>query len=270
MRFRATRRAANYNLGVSRTTRPEPCQSRKSLDSQRRNDIRTLLSRHEELARARQRAAVGEMAAGLAHELRNPLAGMQMALVNLRREITVPDQAERLDLVLGELKRVSHLLTGQLEQARPTPQPLAQVQLSGAVSEVLALVRHQVPDCVRLEQEIRVGVCDLPEVQFRQVLLDLVLNAVQAIGDDPGEIHVRVEAQGERLELTVEDDGPGFPPEILRSGARPPTAGRDGGPGFGLAGARRFAFQWDGELQLSNRIPRGACAVLTLSCLAHG
>lgn len=259
---------ANYNHMVSRLAQLEAEQTahRKSLEEEVRAATRELLAYNRSLAQSEKLASVGEMAAGVAHELRNPLAGIDLALANLRQELVQADAPERIDLIRAELKRLSGLLNNLLDQARMTPEPPAPVALAQAVDEVLALARYQIPENVAFETDMPAGlVCRLPEARLRQAILNLVLNAAQAVGD-AGRIRVGAHWTGTSLELGVDDDGPGFPEAMLKGGVLPFRTGRDGGSGLGLATVRRLALDMNGRLTLENLPGVGARVVLSLPC----
>lgn len=226
-----------------------------------------LLQQERELARSERLAALGELAAGVAHELRNPLAGIQMAVGGVSKEISDAEHRSRLDLAVAELRRVTRLLNDLLDAARPTPEPSKTFSIAPTVDEFLGLARYQVPANIRIRQEVPADLeCRLPEGGLRQALWNLVLNAAQAIGDEPGEIVVKAAGDDGGIRLSVTDDGPGFPEEILRDGARSFATLREGGTGLGLATVRRFAQDLGGELALANVAPHGARVLLRLPC----
>jgi signal transduction histidine kinase len=268
---------SSYNHLVARLTtlEAEHRALQRSLERQVRDATQSLLAQQRTLARAERLAATGEVAASLAHELRNPLAGLQMALSNLRGELDEPDQAHRLELMIAEVKRVIQLLNGLLGQSLVAPEPATEIRLRPTVEDLLTLVRYQIPETIKLESQIPPELsCRLPRNGLHQALLNLLLNAAQALGDDPGHVRVGAELVGERgprqeggrLRLSVSDDGPGFPTELLRSGARPFVTWRDEGTGLGLAMVRRFAQDLGGELGLENLDGGGACVTVELPC----
>ena len=227
--------------------------------------IRRVLEQQRELARAERLSATGELAASVAHELRNPLAGIQVTLSNIRTELGDGDLGERVDLVLNEVARLTRLLNSLLDSARHQPEPKRQVALAPLVEELLTLTRHQLPDTVRVESRVDPSLtARVSPDRLRQALLNLVLNAGGALGDAGGTIIIAARSGDERVQLSVSDDGPGFPAELLRNGIRPFFSTREQGTGLGLSLVRRFAREMGGDLTLANREPRGAEATLSL------
>lgn len=259
----------NYNELVHRLQQLEAEHDgrERSLELQVRQATGALLTQSRQLARSERLAAVGTVSAGLAHELRNPLAGIQMACMKLQRALGDSDQSARLEAVVTELKRLNRLLSDRVDAARHAPEPLSRLDLKGTVQEFLSLVRYQVPEGVHLICEIPDGlVCQLPEGGLRQALLNLTLNAAQSLEGGEGRVTIRAAREGQGLVLSVTDTGPGFPPEMLAGGVRPFASGRVGGTGLGLAMVRRFAEDINGELMLGNREPHGARVTLRFPC----
>lgn len=260
---------ANYNHMVKRLGELEAAHRARtrSLEEQVRAAARALLSQSQDLARAERLAALGELAAGLAHELRNPLAGIQVALCNLKAECADPATRQRFDLILAELERLSRHLTHLLDQARHQPEPMQEIDLDHTIREVLELVRYQLPEGIRLHYQSanHAAALLLPETGLRQALINLILNAAQALGE-AGNIWIKSECVEDRLVLQVSDDGPGFPEELLKSGIRPFASGKDGGTGLGLLMVKRFVKSLDGDLKLGQRQPHGACVILEIPC----
>jgi C4-dicarboxylate-specific signal transduction histidine kinase len=259
----------NYNELVCRLSQleHENASRQETLEQQVRAATEALLEQQRTLAVAERLAAVGEVAAGIAHELRNPLAGMQVALSNLRSDTANREHAERLDLIVAEVRRITNVLNDLLEGARHTPEPLADVELAETVRGLLALARHQISDKIRIDCDIQDGVdCRLPRDRFKQALLNLIVNAAQAIGDRQGLITVSAQREVGTVALVVYDNGPGFPPAVLENGSRPFVTGRSDGTGLGLAIVKRLARDLGGELRLSNVDPHGARVGLILPC----
>lgn len=263
---------SNYNHLVSRLAKLEHQNRARqaSLENQVRTATHALLEQQRELAAAERLAAVGELSAGLAHELRNPLAAMQVALNNLRQETDNSDHAERMTMIVNELNRVTALLNSLLSQAHQEPEQPTEIKVHNVVDELATLAGYQIAENIKIQQHIPENIkCRLPAGRLHQALLNLVLNAAQAIGDDDGHIAIAAERIDNRLILSVNDDGPGFPPSMLDNGIRPFFSGHVGGTGLGLGIVQRFARDMGGDIKLANRQPHGATVTLTLPCKYH-
>jgi two-component system NtrC family sensor kinase len=256
-----------YNRMVKRMQDLE--QGHRKREFSLREDVdqatRALLRQQAALSRVERMAAVGEVSARLGHELRNPLSGVLMALVNLREDVDLADQDERLGLAIAELERIAGMLTRVVDDSRLGPERARRLQLEGIVAEMVQLVRYQLNDEVTLETDVPEDLeVVLPETGLRHALLNLVLNAAQAIGDRPGTIRIGAERDGDALLLSVTDDGTGFPPALLDAGVNEFGTWRHGGTGLGLATVQRFAFALSGRLELTNLANGGARATLRL------
>ncbi len=258
----------SYNHLVNRLVEleNESARNKDTLEQEVRTATETLLEQNRSLAGAERLAAVGEVAARIAHELRNPLAGMQLALANIRSEFRDRhDIVERIDLVVDELRRVTTLLNGLLDQSRVTLEPASNIAIGKNIDELLALVRYQIPRAIQLRTYIPEDVvCHLPKDGVRQALLNLILNAADAIGDKAGTITVRAVAADDKLELSVSDDGPGFPANLLKGNIVAFRTGRPGGTGLGLSIVSRLVRSLGGQMKLRNLEPHGACVRLLL------
>lgn len=258
----------NYNRMVARLQELEAAHRSHtdSLEAEVRTATRTLLQQSHHLAQAERLAAIGEMAAGMAHELRNPLAGVHLALTNLRREHGELESAGRLDLVIAELERVIRLLNDMLAQARHAPEAERLVDVARVIRDLTALVRYQAPsDVVIAVRAPDTLPCRLPDSRLRQAVLNLILNAIQAV-DNSGTVSIDAALDDGAIRIAVSDDGTGFAADFLERGIRPFASGRAAGTGLGLTMVRRFARDVGGSLNLSNREPHGACATLSLPC----
>jgi signal transduction histidine kinase len=257
----------NYNRMVKRMHDLE--QGHQKREDSLRQDVdqatRALFQQQAALSRMERLAAVGEVSARLGHELRNPLSGVLMVLINLREEIDSQDQDQRLGLAIGELERIAHLLTRVVEESRQVPERPRSLDLQHVVEEIAMLVRYQLDDEIRLETEVPKDLrCTLPESGVRHALLNLVLNAADALSGRAGTVQISAEPRDGELAIRVSDDGPGFPEELLGAGVHEFGSWRHGGTGLGLATVRRFAFANSGRLELANRAEGGAVATLVI------
>jgi signal transduction histidine kinase len=216
------------------------------------------------LARADQLASLGQLAAGLAHEIKKPLAGMQGALEVLRDDTPDASTAGVYDEMLGELKRVNAILQRLLESGRPAPLRLAETDLARLAEETVSLLQ---PALRRRGVELVTNLApDLPRIRLdaskmRQVLMNLVQNAAEAMGERGGRVTVRASAlpQNENggVVLAVEDDGPGIEGESLRRVFEPFFTTKFSGTGLGLAISKGLVEQHGGRIEVDSQVGRG-------------
>ena len=263
----------NYNAMVTRLAEleDEHALRERDLETQVENATRVLLDQQRRLANTERLAAVGETMARIAHELRNPLAGVKMACTNLRQELgqrlDSPEYRERIDIIAGEIDRIIALLNSLLDQSRHKPEGARNVNVASAVADLVTLARFQIPEQIHIEQHIAQHiVCRLPDVLFRQALLNLLLNATQALGESGGNIMIKGDLVDGSLHLVISDNGPGFPGDMLESGIQPFVSYRPEGTGLGLSMVQRFVRALGGGIVLSNQVPHGACVTLELPC----
>lgn len=257
----------SYNRLVSRLSELEQEHQAHtdSLENEIRNATHTLLEQSHSLARAERLAAVGELAASAAHELRNPLAGIQVALENLHHECDNTDMAERLRLVVSEINRLASRLNQLLAYSKQTPEGAKQIKLFQLVDDLLTLLKYQVKENISFDYDVSENLTVfLPENELRQTLLNLLLNSIQSIGDQRGKVTLHAKQLEQQVEIQICDTGPGFPEAILQQGIRPFVSYKEQGTGLGLSMVQRFAKSHSGMLKINNNSEGHACVKLTL------
>ncbi len=257
----------NYNHLVNRLRSLEEAHRARAetLTQEVQAATHALLAQQQSLARAERLAVAGELSANLAHELRNPLAAIEITLTNLEREAADADTAERLRLVGDEIMRLSRLLDGMLNATRHEPEASRTIRLAGMVAEMLTLVRYQLPAGVTVEAEIPQDLrAELPEDRLRQSLLNLVLNAAQVMQETGGTIEVSAGLEKGLVRIDVKDEGPGMSDDVRRALGQPFTSSRKGGTGLGLAIVSRFVRDMGGKLAIEDVAPHGCRVTMTL------
>jgi PAS domain S-box-containing protein len=219
----------------------------------------------EQMQRADRLAAVGEMAAGIAHEINNALAAMfgQTASDEPRSAEEMRDALARVD---AQARRIADIVQGVLGFARPRPPHPRPLDLAALAAKTLELVRHDLGrQSIRLETDFAP---DLPPAeadpqQLQQVLLNLFGNAVQAMaGRRDAWLRVEVRADGDQLILRVTDNGPGVPAEVLPRIFDPFFSTKSEGSGLGLSVSYAIARAHGGDLRAES--PPGSGAIFTL------
>ena len=214
-----------------------------------------------QMSRAEHLATLGELATGLAHEIRNPLAGIAGVIEIVGRDLpaTSPARAVVKDVRL-EITRISRTLTDLLETARPRRPEVRRSNLNTTVEHAVMLARQQVlsrPIKIELQQAP-----DLPEVehdsdQIHQVLLNLLLNAVQAV-EKTGTVNVEISSREGYASVVVSDTGRGISPQNLPNIFRPFYTTKGDGTGLGLSLAHRIVEDHHGRIEVSSVVGKGS------------
>jgi two-component system sensor histidine kinase PilS (NtrC family) len=224
-------------------------------------DVRRL-ERH---ARLQQRlAAVGEMAAGIAHEIRNPLASMSGSIQVLRQELTLNDeQAQLMDIVLRESERLNDTIKSFLAYARPQRFALARLDIRKVVQDAALLLRNSAEvherHAVAVEVPANPVWCEADENQIRQVIWNLATNGLRAMAQG-GQLLLKAstakDGSGATL-LAVRDQGRGIPPEDMDLIFQPFHSSFEKGSGLGLAIVHRIVTDYNGTIDVSSKVGEG-------------
>jgi len=251
------------DIGLSVASLPMPDGSRGYLYTFQ--DV-TDMKRFEHNARLQQRlAAVGEMAAGIAHEIRNPLASMSGSMQVLRHELSLsPDQSQLFDIVLRESDRLNLTIRDFLSYARPQEGQPGAMDLTVVVRDAGQLLKNS-PDCTSTHR-IRVEAPDsLPidavEPQIRQIVWNLATNGLRAMPKG-GTLTLSAEriSGDERtpmVAMRVADEGVGIPAQDLERIFQPFHGGFAKGAGLGLAIVHRIVTEHAGSIHVSSEVGRG-------------
>jgi two-component system sensor histidine kinase PilS (NtrC family) len=226
----------------------------------------TELRRLERNARLQQRlAAVGEMAAGIAHEIRNPLASMSGSIQVLRQELPLSDdQAQLMDIVLRESERLNDTIRSFLAYARPQKFAVAQLDICKVVTDAAILLRNSSE--ARDTHTVDVNVpptavwYEADENQVRQIVWNIATNGLRAMPKG-GRLLLSVETDHtspqDEVVLSVQDEGRGIPAEELDGIFQPYRSSFERGTGLGLAIVHRIVSDYGGVIQVSSTVGVG-------------
>jgi two-component system, NtrC family, sensor histidine kinase HydH len=205
----------------------------------------------DQMKKTERLTAAGELAASLAHEIRNPLASISGAAgILVRGQATPENRAECLDILMRESHRLDKLLTNFLDFARPRLPRFQWTEPVSLIQSVATLAKHAaLLDDVELQQQMpeRLREIEVDAEQIKQVLLNLVLNAVQAT-QGKGIVLIRSFATPDRFCVEVQDEGVGIPSENLDRIFDPFFTTKDSGTGLGLAVVANIVSQHGGSL----------------------
>jgi two-component system, NtrC family, sensor histidine kinase PilS len=231
--------------------------------------------KHEREARVQQRlAAVGEMAAGIAHEIRNPLASMSGSIQILRQELPLtPDQSQLMDIVLRESERLNDTIRSFLAYARPQRAGTAPMDVRQVITDTARLLENNAELCdghtIEVDvpdEEVRY---DADEGQIRQIVWNLATNGLRAMPAG-GRLRLTVtrhsagdDRQGD-LVIAVQDEGVGIGSEDLDEIFQPFRGGFSKGTGLGLSIVHRIVSDSGGEVRVTSKPGEGTTVRVVL------
>ncbi len=214
-----------------------------------------------QMSRAEHLATLGELAAGLAHEIRNPLAGIAGVIDVLGSHLPESTPArDVLEEVKQEIGHINRIVSDLLETARPKPPDFRLSDLNATAEHAVIFARQQAlskPIAIELTRCEELPPVDHDSRQIHQVLLNLLLNAIQAI-EGPGWVRVEVGRRDGAAEVRVADNGRGIAPENLGNIFRPFFTTKGDGTGLGLSLARRIVEDHGGAIEVSSRPGHGS------------
>jgi len=239
----------------------------------------TELKRRDREARVQQRlAAVGEMAAGIAHEIRNPLASMAGSIQILRDELPLTgEQAQLMNIVLRESDRLNETIRNFLAFARPQRRATIDLDLRSLVTDAAALLQNnaEVTERHRIVVDVPAEAVTLhaDEAQIRQIVWNLATNGLRAMSEGGTlRLSTRTKRAGDGTPLeaviAVQDEGVGIAPEELDGIFQPFRGGFARGTGLGLSIVHRIATDYGGEVRVASQKGAGTTVEVALPLAA--
>ncbi len=229
-------------------------------------DITETRAREAAMRQQEQLAMIGELAAGVAHEIRNPLAALSGSMQVLNRDLALtPDHRYLMDIAVTEAKRLNAIITDFLLYARPKPMEARPCDLQALLEETVTLVKtteeYQEATTVTLDSSAVSVLAD--QDQLRQVFWNLAKNAIQAMPHG-GRLEIRAITRGEIVEVAFEDTGEGIPAEHLDQIFDPFFTTKSQGSGLGLPICQRIVQEHGGRVTVESEAGKGTLVRLTL------
>lgn len=206
----------------------------------------------QEVMQREQMAVIGEMSAGLAHEVRNPLATIKGAIQYLDPKKFSGENREFLEIILEETHRLNDVVARFLDYARPLKKDRSIQRIDQMVEKAVALIQRGTPSGCVVDFKVDVSsvAIEIDRVQIDQVLINLLTNAIEAMPEG-GLIEITGRLQGERFILSVRDTGSGIAPEMQAKLFHPFSTSKKKGVGLGLAICRRIIEGHGGAIRVN-------------------
>jgi signal transduction histidine kinase len=249
-------------------------QRMRTLRDEVDQSYRKLAKSREHLLMSEKLALVGKLSASVAHSIRNPLTSVKMRLFSLERGIVLtPAQKEDFAVISEEIRHLDTIIANFLEFARPPRLSMQRVSISDIVDNTLELLRHRLESYntrITVSRRYRMPRINADPEQMKEVLVNLVINACDAMGEG-GSIKIAEEKVedaviGSAVSLTVEDSGPGVPPDLAEKIFEPFFSSKEEGTGLGLSIARRIVSEHGGVISLEAAPGKGATFCIVLPC----
>lgn len=220
-----------------------------------------------QMSRAEHLATLGELAAGLAHEIRNPLAGIAGVIEIIGRDLPAESPART---VVKEVKQeaihINRILTDLLETARPKQPNFQRANLEHTIEHAIIFAREQATTRaidIEFVHNNNVSAVEHDPGQIHQVLLNMLLNAIQAVARN-GRVVVTLDSHQDSAAISIADNGPGIPPETLKNIFRPFFTTKGHGTGLGLSLAKRIVEDHGGRIAVASIPGQGTTFVVYL------
>lgn len=225
-------------------------------------------ARHAEMLHMERLASIGEMASGIAHDIKNPLAGIAGSAEVIRDQLPRDDpRKEVLNAILSHVQRLHHSIEGVLSYVRITPPHRIAIPLKNLLDRLLLLCGPEFEKksiAVRVDTPDSLPLLRVDTERIQQALMNLTINAVQAMGKGGTLDFSAREILAGRVELRISDTGVGIPSENLNKIFEPFYTTREKGTGLGLATTRRIIEEHDGQITVESTPGAGTTFIIVL------
>ena len=210
-------------------------------------------------------ATLGEMSAGLAHEIRNPLGAIKGAAQYLQPTMENTPQNEFLKIIVDETDRLNTVVTQFLNYAKPFQQNLTETNLDDLLKKALQTTATDLPSNIKLtyHTDSHLPLFTIDPQQMNQVFLNLIRNAIQAMPQG-GDLKISLKSSKDSLQIIFEDTGMGIAPENIKNLFIPFFTTKEEGSGLGLPICQKIIKAHGGSIQVESTLQKGTKFIITL------
>jgi len=242
-------------------------RDRETLEQLVRERTAQLLQAHEQLDRARRLSDIGVLAATVAHELRNPLAAISMAVHNIKRKAGNPELDRHLANIDKKISESDQIINNLLFYSRLRPPQFERVKILDVLEESIESAedknKRDVSIIRNLDCLANVSI-DADPFQMKELFVNVLNNAYDAAPERAGELRISSEIDNEHITISFEDNGPGIAPDLMDKVFDPFFTTKTKGVGLGLSVCRQIVGMHGGDIGVKDGATKGTCVVVRL------
>jgi signal transduction histidine kinase len=227
---------------------------------------RAIREQQNELIKSERLATIGEFAARIAHEIKNPLSGITVALEMMRGKSENGELDKSISEVLTEVRRLDGILKDLLQLSIPKEMDFRMTDPNDIVERSVMLVNSRAQDKgVSIDTELNCGrQFPLDSEKCQQVVMNLIINAVDAVESGTGKVEINTESDGDNLYIKISDNGPGIPEMARGKIFEPFYSNKKSGTGLGLPISKKIIQSHNGSIEVSSEEGRGTTFTITI------
>ena len=232
-------------------------------------DVTEVKHLQDQMRQREKLAAIGQLAAGIAHEIRNPLAGISGSIQLLSNDAQNPDDLKLMKIIMREIDRLNNLITEFLDYSKPETRPDQKTDLALVMNDVINNIKASphTPKTLELITKVNSGVIFGFSDKLKQAFLNISMNAVQAmvnkeLNNEKPVLEIKLETYGDEVVLSIKDNGSGMPEEVKKRIFEPFFTTKPKGTGLGLAITHKVLESHQTQIQIHSEMGIGTEFIL--------